>query len=425
MAPPFLGNVDDGSNGQILDPRIADHVPHGYGAESNDGAAHGGPPSSIRPSARETHTNACGAREKRDASTIFKCRPRECQPAAITYGLAFRLRRNVSKSRNRHAENNSPQRISHWGRVMKAIPVGPTRTPVAEPVSVIGGSGFIGANLRKNLESAGVRVHSFTRRRPFAQGGRLHRPVLRSSTIFYVAGSLTPARAEQAPRLVAQDYWNLQLLLWGLRGTAHRPLVVLASSGGTVYDPAAAPPYHEDAPTRAASAYGAAKLEQEHALATAEWTTPVVLRLANVYGPGQRARPGYGVIPHWVRAVREQETLTMIGQSRRDYVHVNDACAAMLAVHRHADRLRAVPGVTTLNIGSGEPTSLEELHRHLEHAAGHRLAVRREPARSFDRTDVWLDVRSAGAVLGWTSKTGLVEGLMDTLAAVESARTPS
>ncbi|WP_063767225.1 NAD-dependent epimerase/dehydratase family protein [Streptomyces hygroscopicus] len=308
---------------------------------------------------------------------------------------------------------------------MKASPARTAGIPGAESVSVIGGSGFIGTNLRKTLESAGLRVHSFTRRRPFAQGSRLRRPVLRSGTIFYVAGSVTPARAEQAPRLVAQDHWNLQPLLWALRGAAHRPLVVLASSGGTVYDPAAAPPYHEAVPARPVSAYGAAKLEQERALATAEWTTPVVLRLANVYGPGQRARPGYGVIPHWVRAVRERETLTMIGRSRRDYVHVGDVCAAMLAVHRHADRLRAVPGVTTLTIGSGEPTSLEELHRHLERAAGRRLAVRREPARSFDRADVWLDVRSARAVLGWAPKTGLAEGLMDTLAAAEPARTPS
>ncbi|GHE70182.1 UDP-glucose 4-epimerase [Streptomyces longispororuber] len=290
---------------------------------------------------------------------------------------------------------------------------------------MIGGSGFIGTRLREALAAAGIRAHCFSRQRPFAQGGRLHRAVLRSGTVFYVAGSVTPARAERDPRLVAQDYWNLQLLLWGLRGTAHRPLVVLAGSGGTVYDPAVAPPYREDAPTRPVSAYGVAKLRQERALAAAGWTTPVVLRLANVYGPGQRARPGYGVIPHWVRAVREREALTVIGRSRRDYVHVDDVCAAMLAVHRRAASLRASPGVTTLNIGSGEPTSPAELHHHLERAAGRRLAVRREPARSFDHPDVWLDVRAARAVLGWTPRTGLAEGLRDVLAAAEPVRTPS
>ncbi|MEV0440433.1 NAD-dependent epimerase/dehydratase family protein [Streptomyces spectabilis] len=309
---------------------------------------------------------------------------------------------------------------------MKSSPAGAAGSPAAARVAVVGGSGFIGRNLRKALDAAGVRACSFTRQRPFAQGGRVRRALLRSHTVFYVAGSVTPARAEREPRLAAQDYWDLQLLLWGLRGAAHRPLVVLASSGGTVYAPEADPPYREDAPTRPVSAYGAVKLAQERALGGASWTVPVILRLANVYGPGQPAGAGFGVIPHWAGAVRTGGALTLIGRSRRDYVHVDDVCAALLAAHRRADLLRAAPGPTTLNIGSGVPTSLDELHRHFERAAGRALEVRREPARSFDRSDVWLDVTAAREVLGWTPRTGLADGLAGTLAAVAApARLPS
>ncbi|MFI1012787.1 NAD-dependent epimerase/dehydratase family protein [Streptomyces sp. NPDC020965] len=294
---------------------------------------------------------------------------------------------------------------------------GATFRRAASTVTVIGGSGFIGRNLHRALRSVGARPHVFTRRKPFAHAGRVHPAVAKSDTIFYVAGSVTPALAERNPELVEEDHWNLNLLLWGLRETGHRPLVVLASSGGTVYDPDAAPPYREDSPTRPVAAYGAAKLAQEHALAAADWTTPVILRFANVYGPGQTASAGYGVIPHWIRAVHARETLTMIGASRRDYVHIDDATAALLAVRAHADRLRATPGPTTLNIGSGAPTSLDELHRHLERAVGGPVEVRREPARSFDRTDTWLDVSAAGAALGWSPAIGLAEGLAGTLAA--------
>ncbi|MEW2523701.1 NAD-dependent epimerase/dehydratase family protein [Streptomyces sp. NPDC047071] len=303
---------------------------------------------------------------------------------------------------------------------------GAAGSPAAARVAVVGGCGFIGRNLRAALDAAGVRTCSFTRQRPFMQGDRVHRALLRSHTVFYVAGGVTPARAEREPRLAAQDYWNLQLLLWGLRGTAHRPLVVLASSGGTVYDPDVGAPYREDAPTRPVTAYGRVKLAQERALVGAEWVAPVTLRLANVYGPGQPAGAGFGVVPHWAAAVRAGRALTLIGRARRDYVHVADVCAALLAVHRRADRLRAGPGPTTLNIGSGVPTSLDELHRHFERAAGRALDVRREPARSFDRADVWLDVTAARQEIGWRARIGLVDGLTGTLAAAGApARMPS
>lgn len=284
--------------------------------------------------------------------------------------------------------------------------------------SVIGGAGFIGRNLIDMLSAAGVFSYVFTRQNPFAHGGRLHQSLLRSATIFYVAGSTTPASAERDPRRVADDHRILQVLLRGLQEANHCPLVVLASSGGTVYDPDAALPYREDSPIRPVSAYGAAKLAQEEELvASADWTTPVILRFANIYGPGQSSSAGYGVIAYWLQAVLAGSPLRMIGQSRRDYLHVSDASAAMLMVHRNADCFRSTRAPTTLNIGSGVPTSLDELHSHLERAVGHPLAMRREPARAFDRMDVWLDIESAGRAIGWKPKIGLMEGLADTLAA--------
>ena len=63
----------------------------------------------------------------------------------------------------------------------------------------------------------------------------------------------------------------------GLLDTVRRrpdpPRVVLLSSGGTVYDPTAPPPYRESSPTRPACAYGRAKLELEATLATVRRAT--------------------------------------------------------------------------------------------------------------------------------------------------------
>ncbi|WP_197322295.1 NAD-dependent epimerase/dehydratase family protein [Saccharomonospora sp. NB11] len=286
----------------------------------------------------------------------------------------------------------------------------------AAPVAVIGAAGFLGRNLVNALASTGVQPFVFTRDQPFVRRDRLHRALLRCKTIFFLAGSITPSSAEREPQRVADDQRLLTTLLRGLRDCDRPPLVVLASSGGTVYDPTVAPPYRENDPTRPVNAYGRAKLAQEaQLLDSREWIVPVILRFANIYGPGQRAGAGFGVIAHWIRAVLADTPVRMIGQTKRDYLHVHDATAALVAVCRHHAMLREQREAVVLNIGSGVPTSLQELHGYLERALGRTIPVRREPARAFDRTDVWLDVEAARRRLAWTPRIDLVPGLAETL----------
>jgi nucleoside-diphosphate-sugar epimerase len=73
-------------------------------------------------------------------------------------------------------------------------------------------------------------------------------------------------------------------------------------------------------------------------------------------------------------------------------------------VHQHRDH----------PIGSGEPTSLDELHQCLEQVIDHRIDVLREPAREFDRTDVRLDVELARQIIGWRPEIRLPQGLAET-----------
>jgi UDP-glucose 4-epimerase len=298
----------------------------------------------------------------------------------------------------------------------------------ARPVaSLIGADGFIGRALHGSLSSGGLLPRTFTRRTPFHQDGRLHPALLDSTIIFYLASSITPAIAHQDPGRVAEDKLAFRTLLKGLRDTRHRPLLVLASSGGSVYDPRATPPYREDSPTAPDSAYGAAKLAQEQDLiASAAWVSPAILRLANVYGPSQPAKAGYGVIGHWIEAIRAGRPLQMIGspKSCRDYIHVTDVVSAMLMIQRHAHALRSNPDATILNIGSGVPTPLAELHQHLELATGRRLDVQNEAARSFDRKDAWLDIQFALRVIGWKPEISLPEGLAETWRHVPGGELP-
>src|SRR6185436_17508199 len=131
--------------------------------------------------------------------------------------------------------------------------------------------------------------------------------------------------------------------------------------------------------------YASLKLDLEEAFlaGACETSQRSVLRLSNVYGPGQRFGTGQGVVGYWFRALRDGEPIRLFGdpETIRDYVYVDDVAAAFLAAHCAS---RPLPPV--LNIGSGEPTSLRGLvHVLLRAAQRPEHPVHMTEDRPFDR----------------------------------------
>lgn len=284
--------------------------------------------------------------------------------------------------------------------------------PVADSsAAVVGANGFLGRALAAALESDGVRVSRFTRTHPCLSTGRPAPSLAGADTIFWAASSVNPAIAETDPGAVAGDHAAFVDVLDTLPPARRGRRVVLLSSGGTVYDPGAEPPYAETAPTRPHGAYGRAKLAMETALADAVVGVGerITLRLSNAYGPGQPAVRGQGVIAHWLDAARTGRALVMLGDpgTSRDYLFLADLTRALLAVHHHRGPLPAV-----LNVGSGTPTSLDELARTvLDVVADPDLRVRHDGRRTFDVSRTWLDVTAAADLLGWAATTSLRDGV--------------
>lgn len=105
------------------------------------------------------------------------------------------------------------------------------------------------------------------------------------------------------------------------------------------------------------SVYGSSKLMQEYLLAQtpAPWQT-VILRLQNVYGPGQSLRNPYtGVLSIFAnQAMRGQPIFVYEdGEIYRDFVFVDDVVAAFVA---GCHELALLGG--TFNIGTGKPTAI-------------------------------------------------------------------
>jgi UDP-glucose 4-epimerase len=292
----------------------------------------------------------------------------------------------------------------------------PPQESRSRAVAVLGARGFIGRAITAALELHGVPTVRCGSQTPAVRDGELEPAVAEAATVVVVTGRSSPAQAEREPARAATELAEGRQLfdLLSRRVGRHRQRVLLASSGGAVYDTQYPPPFDERSPTARASAYASLKLDIEDAFlaGASERSERSVLRLSNVYGPGQRLGTGQGVVGYWFRALLDDEPIRLFGdpETIRDYVYVGDVAEAFVAAHHSARPLPAV-----LNVGSGEPTSLRALvHVLLRAAQRPQHPVEMTEDRPFDRRHTWLDVRAAHHALGWQPLTTLQDGLTAT-----------
>jgi dTDP-L-rhamnose 4-epimerase len=115
-------------------------------------------------------------------------------------------------------------------------------------------------------------------------------------------------------------------------------------------------------PARPTSIYGATKLAQE--MMCSAWTSAMdvslsVLRLQNVYGPGQSLTNSYtGIVSLFARLAKQGEALDVYEDGRiiRDFVYIDDVIAAMVAALQQAPE-----GERFVDVGAGAATTIEEL----------------------------------------------------------------
>ena len=160
------------------------------------------------------------------------------------------------------------------------------------------------------------------------------------------------------------------------------------------------------------SVYGSTKLTQEHILyswAAAFGTETVVLRLQNVYGPGQSLSNSYtGIISLFCRLARAGASIPLYedGAMLRDFVLIDDVAAAVIAA---LDAPRTPPH--PLDIGTGKASSIA-------HAAEHIVKMYGAPAPHVCSLYRFGDVRHAICtieptlrLLDWQPHCSLQDGL--------------
>ncbi|MFP5400675.1 MAG: UDP-glucose 4-epimerase GalE [Gammaproteobacteria bacterium] len=196
------------------------------------------------------------------------------------------------------------------------------------------------------------------------------------------------------------------------------------SSSATVYGDPASVPIDEGFPTTATNPYGWTKLMGEQILrdlgkADARWNI-VLLRYFNPVGAHPSGRIGEdpdglpnNLMPYVSQvAVGRLPRLRVFGNDYptpdgtgvRDYIHVVDLALGHL---RALERIEALSGVTTLNLGTGRGYSVLEMVKAFEAASGRAVPYDVVERRPGDVAACWADPGRARELLGWTAERDL------------------
>ncbi len=191
---------------------------------------------------------------------------------------------------------------------------------------------------------------------------------------------------------------------------------VLASTGGAIYGEGSDRdlPLDETAECLPDAPYGQSKYAAEGYLSLYErlyGLSTAALRLGNVYGPRQDPLGEAGVVAIFCGALLEGRTPKVFGDGdqTRDYVYVADIVEAMLAAGDSSV-------VGTFNIGTGVETSVLELGGMIADACDRPFEPKMAPPRPGEVQRIAIASSLAADELGWTARTALPDGLVQTAA---------
>jgi nucleoside-diphosphate-sugar epimerase len=185
----------------------------------------------------------------------------------------------------------------------------------------------------------------------------------------------------------------------------HAARLVLLSS--YLYGNPRSLPIAEDAPLSATNPYALTKLMAEQAagfFANAGGLRVAILRLFNVYGPGQSGKFLIPLIVEQVKTGKQIHVQDLL--PRRDYVYVGDVVRAIEAAAASAGSF------SVYNIGSGQSHSVAEVIGSIQQAWGTQLPVSSADLRRDNEIlDTVADITAARRDLHWAPEFALADGL--------------
>lgn len=290
---------------------------------------------------------------------------------------------------------------------------------------VVGGNGFIGRHIVSHALKMGWEVSSLGLTGNCPPGARgiaadisdveSLRKALADTHFDYVVncgGYIDHALfASGGRRLIESHFGGVLNLVESIDRQALKRFVNFGSSDE--YGAMAAPQFEamREAPI---SPYSLAKVASTHFLQMmhrTEGLPAVTLRLFLTYGPGQDR---HRFLPQIIRGCLEGRSFpTSGGEQLRDFCYIDDTVRAVFA----AMQADAADG-EVINVGSGNGLSIRSMIETVcRLIGGGTPQFGAVPYRRGENMALYADTAKAGALLGWTPRVSLDDGLQRTIAA--------
>lgn len=301
---------------------------------------------------------------------------------------------------------------------------------------VVGGSGFLGLNWLAYLQQHGAEseVVVFAHEKPagvefpsfvtFVEGDYADAKALDDlfsshpfDRVFHFASSIIPAISSENIR---QDIESNLLPTIGLMEMMKKHQVsklLYLSTGGAVYGNVTEEKVKEDYPCKPISSYGIIKLAVEHYIelyAKLYQIDYLILRLSNPFGEFHRS-PKQGVINIAVRRALQGEVMTVWGDGSqaKDYIYAADIGKAIDGL------IKAGVKNETINVGSGESLSLNEIIKRIQTKLP-AFQVEYKEAKLTDVQQICLDTAKLASKINWEITS--FDQALDATIAYEKAR---
>lgn len=163
--------------------------------------------------------------------------------------------------------------------------------------------------------------------------------------------------------------------------------------------------------------YSASKFSMEHYCQVYYhmYKLPVtILRLSNVYGPGQLlSNPYCGVVAKFFDAAQKGDPIPIYGDGTqtRDFTFIEDTMDALLLAGQHADGIGQI-----YNVGTGIETNINQLAKMIIHITDSKAdQIQYQPKRIIDKVyRRSLNINKIQEGLQWSPRFNLYNGLQKT-----------
>ena len=313
---------------------------------------------------------------------------------------------------------------------------------------VTGGAGFIGSHVADLFIAEGYAVEiiddlSSGHRHNAPEGAQFHEVSVTSpeaadiisnggfDVIIHLAAQIDVRKSVADPIFDAStNILGTINICEAVRQSGRATRIAFTSTGGAIYGDFNTPPNVETFPKDPESPYAISKLAAEYYLAyygRLHGIEHVAMRFGNVYGPRQDPHGEAGVVAIFCTRILEGKPLTIFGDGlqTRDYVYVGDVARAVFLGATQEIPVTGRVDSRAFNVGTGVGTSVIDLARLLQEAAGSTAEIVFAPRRPGEQQESFLDASKARTVLGWQPQVSLAEGLAKTFAWAESLSTAS